>query len=244
MTQPGASPAGAPALSLAQRIVGVIFSPRSTFESVAAWPKWGGAFLVTMLTGVVLWSAFLFSPVGSQAFQDQITTQAERAAAQRGQNPAQAVENTQKMFPVIRGITIAAVIVVPIVLFLVISGILFGVFGAILGGGGTFKQVLALVAHAGVVQMVAGIFILVMNYLRGSMTSMTNLGVFVPMLPEDSFVVHFLGAIDLVWLWYLSILAIGLGVLYRRKTSSIVVSFLSLYLVVAIIIAVIKGAMA
>jgi hypothetical protein len=231
-------------LSLVQRIVGVIFSPRSTFESVVAWPQWFPVYLVTILTTVVLWSAFLFSPVGSQAFMDQVTTQAERAAVQQGRNPAQAVENTQKAFPFIRGITMAAIVVVPTIFLLIIAGLAFAIFGAILGGGGTFKQVLAVVAYAGVVQVVAGIFILLMNYLRGSMTSMTNLGVFMPNLPEDSFLFHFLSAIDLIWLWYLSILGIGLGVLYHRKTSSIVVSFLTVYLVIAIIFAVIKGAMA
>ncbi len=242
MTQSGASPVGAPALSLAQRIVGVLFSPRSTFESVVAWPKWGGVFLVSILTTVVVWSAFLYTPVGSQAFLDQMTTQAERNAERSGGNPAQAAENMQKAFPIVRAVTICAILVVPLIVLLLIAGVLFAIFGAILGGGGTYKQVLAVTAHAGVPQTVAGLFILLLNYLRASMTSMTNLGVFVPMLPEDSFAFHFLSAIDLVWIWYLVILAIGLGVLYRRKTSSLVFSFMGLYLVIAVVIAVVKGA--
>jgi hypothetical protein len=243
MAQPGATPTDAPALSLAQRFTGVLFSPRPTFESVVARPKWADIFFVCLLITAVVWSSFIFSPVGYQALTDQVTTQAQRGAEQRGQNPAQAVENTTKAMPFIRAVTIGVVFIVPFVLVMAISGILFMVFGAILGGGGTFKQVLAIVAHAGVVQTVAGIFITGLNYVRGTMTSMTNLGVFAQMLPEDSFVVRMLSAIDLVWIWYLIIIAIGLSVLFRRKTASIVISFLSLYLVIAIIIAVIKSAM-
>jgi len=78
--------------------------------------------------------------------------------------------------------------------------------------------------------------------VRGTMTSATTLGVFVPMLPENSFAFKLMSAIDLVWIWYLVILAMGLAVLYRRKTSTIAISFLSLYFVIAVLIAVFKRA--
>jgi hypothetical protein len=53
--------------------------------------------------------------------------------------------------------------------------------------------------------------------------------------------VKLLSAIDLVWIWYLVILAMGLSVLYRRKTANIAASFLSIYFVIAVIIAVVKS---
>ena len=70
-----------------------------------------------------------------------------------------------------------------------------------------------------------------LNFVRGTMSSATNLGVFVQMLPEDSFVVRFLGMIDLMWVWYLIVLAIGLGVLYRRKTGPIAMGLFAVYFV-------------
>jgi len=60
------------------------------------------------------------------------------------------------------------------------------------------------------------------------------------MLEETSFVFKLLSAIDLVWLWYLFILAMGLGVLYRRKTGNIATSFYVLYMVIAVIIALVR----
>jgi hypothetical protein len=100
--------------------------------------------------------------------------------------------------------------------------------------------VFAIVVHAGIVAQLGQLVVLALNYARGTMTSATTLGVFAPMLPEDSFVFKLLSTIDLVWLWYLVILAMGLAVLYKRKTSTIATSFLSLYFVIAVIIAFFK----
>ena len=69
--------------------------------------------------------------------------------------------------------------------------------------------------------VVQQVFVTPLNYMRESMSSATNLSVFLPMLDESSFVAKLLGTIDLFLVWWVFILAIGLSVLYRRKTSSI-----------------------
>jgi hypothetical protein len=73
--------------------------------------------------------------------------------------------------------------------------------------------------------------------VRESVTSATNLSVFLPMLDESSFVAKFLGTIDLFLIWWVVVLAIGLGVLYRRKTGPIATGLFVVYGIVAIIIA-------
>jgi hypothetical protein len=236
MTQPNATVAGTPELSFPQRVVGMLFSPRATFESVAAHPKWLDVLALTIIIGCVAWALFLWSPVGSQAFLDNLIAQAERG----GGDPAQATQNMQRMFPVIRMVTVAAPPIVGPIFVALIAGLLYGVFAAILGGGASYKQVFAIVVHAGIVAQLGQLVVLALNYARGTMTSATTLGVFAPMLPEDSFVFKLLSTIDLVWLWYLVILAMGLAVLYKRKTSTIATSFLSLYFVIAVIIAFFK----
>ena len=81
-----------------------------------------------------------------------------------------------------------------------------------------------------------------LNYLRESLTSATNLGVFVPFLEETSFAARFLGAIDLVVIWWMLNLAIGLGVLYKRRTGPVAVGLLVTYLVIALVIAAVRSA--
>jgi len=209
----------------------MLFSPRATFESVVAHPKWLDVLLVVTVALTVAWAVFLWSPIGSQAFIDQMISQAEKAG--------RPTDNLTNVFPFIRMVTLIAIPIVGPIFTVLIAGLLYGVF-AVMGGGATFKQMVSIVVHAGIVSAIGQLVVLVLNYVRGTMTSATNLSVFAPMLEETSFVYKLLSAIDLVWLWYLFILAMGLAVLYRRKTATIATSFYVLYMVIAVIIALVR----
>jgi hypothetical protein len=125
------------------------------------------------------------------------------------------------------------------VITLVVVGILYAVFNALLGGSASFTQVAAVVAHSGAVTLVQQLFIAPLNYVRESMSSATNLGVFVPFLDEGNIVARFLGVIDLFIVWWLLVMAIGLGVLYRRRTAPIFWSFIGIYVIIALVVAVV-----
>lgn len=241
MTQTAVSqPSASADLSLVQRLIGMIVSPQTTFESVVARPKVLGVLLITTVFIALVWFTFLSTEIGRQAFVDQQIQQAERWT---GTVTPEQIQAQERMAPMMRIIIPVSTLVIAPIFVVVIAGVLYGVFAAVMGGGGTFKQVMAVVTHAGVVSTVASAGVMVLNYVRQTMSSATNLGVFVQFLPENSFVVRFLGIIDLVWVWYLVVLAIGLGVLYRRKTGTIAWSFLGLYLVIALIIAGARSAM-
>jgi hypothetical protein len=75
------------------------------------------------------------------------------------------------------------------------------------------------------------------------MSSPTNLTVFLPMLDESGFVARLLGTIDLFVLWWVVVLATGMAVLYRRRTSSILAGFLVVYGVIAVVVASIMSAL-
>ena len=61
------------------------------------------------------------------------------------------------------------------------------------------------------------------------------------MLPEKSFVANFLSAIDVFAVWWVLVLAMGLAVLYRRRTQPIAITLFLLYGVIAIAIAAFKS---
>ena len=67
------------------------------------------------------------------------------------------------------------------------------------------------------------------------MTSATNLAVLLPMLDEKSFLGRLLGMIDLFIIWWLLVLAIGLAVLYRRRTQPIAIALFGVYAVIALV---------
>jgi hypothetical protein len=55
------------------------------------------------------------------------------------------------------------------------------------------------------------------------------------------FAARFLGAIDLFWIWWCVSLAIGIGVLFKRKTGGIAMTFLGIYLCIALVLAVVRS---
>jgi hypothetical protein len=122
----------------------------------------------------------------------------------------------------------------------IIAGILFLVFAST-GGQAAFKQVFAVVVHSSVVSAVGTIIMTPVNYFRESLSSATNLGVFLPFLPEGNFLARFAGMVDVFIVWWVMILAIGLAVCYRKKTRNVAVGLFAVYGVIAIAFAAIMA---
>jgi hypothetical protein len=59
------------------------------------------------------------------------------------------------------------------------------------------------------------------NYARESLGGATSLGVIVPGLGDATFAARLFGSIDIFALWWVALVAIGLGMLYRRRAASI-----------------------
>ena len=96
-------------------------------------------------------------------------------------------------------------------MWLILAGILFAVFNAAMGGDSSFKQVFAVVAYSSAITIIQQLFVTPLNYVRETMSSATNLAVFLPMLDEGSFLAKFLGTVDLFIVWWVVVLSIGLA---------------------------------
>ncbi|MEI6246145.1 MAG: YIP1 family protein, partial [Acidobacteriota bacterium] len=132
-------------------------------------------------------------------------------------------------------IAIVGTFVIFPIIVLIVSGILYAVFNAIMGGTAEFKQVMAVVSHAWMVPTLGAIFGGIMNFVKGVVsTSVANLGMLLPMLKEGSFIANLAGAVDLFQIWFIITLSIGLGVLYKRKTSGIATGLFVVYAIIAI----------
>ena len=225
--------------SLVARFIGVLTAPRDTFTSVSAHPKWFGMLAVTTLI-VALFSALpLTTEAGRQATIDQQVDAMKGMGFPVNDEMYDQMQRRSGTMPYTTGISILVVSPIMAVIF---SGILFAIFNAAMGGEASFKQVFTVLTHAGVISAVSTAFSGAIHYVRpGAAGSVANLGALLPMLPEHSFVANLLGMVDLFLIWYLIVLAIGLGVLYRRKTQPIAISLLSFYAVIAIVVALFKS---
>jgi hypothetical protein len=106
-----------------------------------------------------------------------------------------------------------------------------------MGGQATFKQLFSVYVHSTVVSCLAQLFTGPLNYFRGAVSSATNLAVLLPMVDEKSYLGRLFGMVDLFLVWWLVVLAIGLGTLYRRKTGPIAFSLFAVYIVIILAVA-------
>jgi hypothetical protein len=231
------SPAAAPPLSFVQRVIGVVISPGETMARIAAAPQWFDVMALTTVLVAGGFALFLSSDIGKAAYVDQAVASIESF----GQTV------TADMYTAIqRQAGFAAWIQAGSILFFsplvaaALAGIFYGAF-TVMGGEARYKAVLAVVAHAGVISVLQQVFSLPVNYQRQSMSSATNLAVFFPDLAEGSFLASLLGFIDLFWIWYLVVLAIGLAAVYRRKWTSVAGGLFVVYVLIGLALAAIKA---
>lgn len=234
MTEPALLDPSAPSPGLAARIVGVIFSPRTTYAAIVRRPAVVGVLAVTLLIGGALALWLFSSEAGQRAMLAQIETRARDMPAQQ----QRAVETFVKII----GYVIAAAQVVLAPLFIaLVALVLKATLNFVYGEQATFKQAFAVLAHSTVVITVVSMLSTPLMYAKEDLLSPTRLGVLLPMLPEEGFVTALCNSIDLWVIWWLCNLSIGLAVLYKRKTGGIASAFLGLYGCIALVMATLRS---
>jgi len=235
MTDTTARPESTRHKSLGARFIGVLLSPRETFQAVVARPQWLLMALVVILitSGTQLW--FQSTEVGRQATLDESVRRVEsfgvKVSDEIYEGMRKSIMEPSPARVAVSAVTMAAVF--PIV-WALIAGILFLVFGNLMGGTGTFKQMYAVVVHSFVVTAVGTLLITPVNYQRASLSSATNFAVFFPFLPEGSFLARLLGMADLFTIWWVAVLAIGVAVASRKKTATAAWVLFGIYGVIAL----------
>lgn len=232
-TAPTAGSTPAPK-NLVARFIGIITSPKETYQSVVASPKVLGMLLLTSVLIAVFTALPMTTDAGQQAAIEQQVQQMQSFGFQVNDQMYEQLQKGAGRMPYTTGISILVVTPIMIAIF---SGILFAIFNAALGGEASYKQVYSVYTHSGVIGAVSAVLSGAVNFFSGRVGSVTNLGALLPMLPEKSFGAHLLGAIDIFLVWSIVVLAIGLGVLYKRRTQPIAITFLSIYAAIALVIA-------
>lgn len=212
------------------RMVGIIRRPRATFQAVAADPRWIGVLAALFLIGSGVNALFLSTAVGQQALVDQW----ERTALAFGQDVDDArYGELQELSR--RGPTYAILTQLARgpVLAIGLAALLYGSLGRRRGAAPAFRQVLAVVAYSTVILALREIMAAPINFARESITSPTTLVQLFPVANAASPVARFFGLIDVFVVWWLAVLAVGLGVLYARRAWPIAATLYGVYAGVA-----------
>jgi hypothetical protein len=231
-------PAAAPNAGLFTRLVGVVFAPRDAYTAVAARPKWLGAMAVAIVLMAAIQGGFFSTAVGKEAYVDQALSTLRTFGLAVNDQMVQNIEAQANVAGIRQAVSL--VVFIPLVCAL-FAGLLLAVFTAILGGGATFRQVYAMMAHSMIIGAIQQAFSFPIMYARAEMTSPTKLAVFFPMLDEMGFANYLLSAIDLFYIWSLINVSIGVAVLYKRRTGPVAAVLLGIYAVIAVIIAAVRA---
>lgn len=240
MTEQPGGPAVSSERGLVRRLGGVIFAPRPTFAEIAEHPRWVEALLAVTLLPALVQGAFLSSAVGRQALLDQQvrTMESFGIAVTEAQ-----YTNFERMASFAGYLQPISVFIFGSLIMMALSGAFYGAFTLFAGGRASFRQVFSVIAHGGAVTIIHQFFITPLNYVRKSMSNPATLGAFAPALDDDAFLYRLLGVIDVFIVWWIIVLAIGLAVLYRRKTGTIATVLLGVYTVIAVGIATLTSQM-
>ena len=235
------APSAAVTRGLASRVIGVLTSPRATYADIAARPAWLGVLLFLLVVTIAPLVWLLSTEVGQRAVVDQ---QLQAFEAFGGTVSDAQYQQLERMAPYARYFAGATQMVGLPLTTLVIAGIAFAVFNGALGADAAFRQVFAIVAFSGVVMGLRALFATPLNYASESLSSPTNLAAVMPFFEDNTFGARLLGALDLFLIWWAVSLAIGLGVLYKRRTTPIAATMLVVYGVIALTIAAVRSVLA
>jgi len=218
-------------MSLIARALGIITAPKATYENVVAAPRpFGILFLCALIIGIGT-TIPQMTEAGRKAALDMQVRGMERMGLTVTPETYQRLE-TQSQNKALKALGAAATLIVLPIISLLITAILWALFNAILGGTASFKQVLAIVTHSYAITALAVLAALPIQLMTAKiqMAGPFNLGALVPMLESTSTLARFLTSISIFSLWGWVVTAIGLGVLYKRKSTNIAIGLIVVFL--------------
>jgi len=190
------------------RYIPVFFSPDALFQELRARPYWVGAALLS--AGLVAAGVMILPP------ELMLATLREQSLASGQPLPAGFAD----LEGVLRYITGAATFVFWPLILAMYAGVVTVIFAFLLGHEGTYKQYLAVVAHAHLITATAGVLVAPLRMAMEDAQLLISLGTFVPFL-DDGYLFRFLSLVDLFGIWAGVLVGLGAARIARKKSWAV-----------------------
>ncbi len=212
------APEAQAAISPVGRIIGVLFSPKATFEDIVRKPSWVAPVVLLTLLSVCV-SFAINQRINWREFMSQQIEKSPAAANMSSEQKEQRIEGGAKFSP---PFTYAVGLVGPILATLCVGLVMWGGYNLLGGANTNFGTSFGITSHAFLTGLVSSPLFILILYLKpvGSVDLdnpvAANLGAF---LPEDSakWLVALCKSIDVFSFWTLLLLAIGFAATNPRK---------------------------
>jgi hypothetical protein len=216
-----------------RRVTGVLRHPRATMAEVVQHPAFVTTWVVVVLAVAVCGGLLLSTPIGQQALVDERVRVTE---ALGGRVDDAAYARLKSDPPVSIYLTSGGrLLLTPPVTIVVAAGLV--ALARVAGARVTFVTALAIAVHATVVLAVQQVVVTPLHYVNESLTSPTNLAGLLRVFDEGSVPARLFGAIDVFGLWWMWLLAVGLGAATARPARQYIGRLLAVYLGVAAVVA-------
>jgi len=201
--------AGARPKSALERVIGVFTRPKETFADIGARPSW----VVPLVIVLVVQLVFMVLVGQHIGWEKVVTQQMEKSSQTQNMSQEQKDQAIQMGTKFAAGMSYGGVLIgVPIVLALM-AGVLMLTMSMV-GGKFNFKQSFAIVTHASLIGVIAGILGMIVMFLKApedfdiQNPLAFNLGAFMPDGTPKA-LVSLASSIDLFSLWTIWLLAVG-----------------------------------
>jgi hypothetical protein len=201
-----------------QRFIGMIRAPRPTLAAALAHRKSVDLAVLILLISAVCSAGFLLTRVGELAALDQQVRQLEAFGATITDERHAEIRRTVPFRPVVDA---AAVLVGWPILWLAVALLLWWTGNRVTGARAAFGAVLTIVVYASSVMAVRSMVATPINYARESLGGATSLSLLMPAFADSTFAGRLVGAVDLFVLWWMVLVAMGLGLLYRTRPVAV-----------------------
>lgn len=202
-------------MNLFDRIQGVFFSPKRTFEGLAAKPVW----IDTLVLVLVALVAFMVI-VNPYMQKDQLSLLKDNTALRErmGEDSYnKMIDRTEHPSPSYRIVQTFVTTPLFFLAAVLLQALLLLIIGRFMSTQGVYVQVLSALVHAGLVDKLLGNAVrLVLALSRGSvMQTSTSLALLFPHMPLTSTAYIVLTQVDFFQLWMFGVLAFGLAAAFK-----------------------------
>jgi hypothetical protein len=218
------TPQASESVSSIGRVIGALFSPKATFESIARRPTWVVPLLLLTLLSIAV-TALFSQRVGWRTFMEHEIAQSASAQRRMEQVPAdqrEQVLDQQAKFAGVIGY--AASVLGPVIGAVVVAAVLLVAFNILSGTKTTFVTALGIVSYSWVPLLIHGLLGIVILFVKDPATiDIKNLVASNPgaLLSEDSakWLVPLLTSLDIFAFWAMALQAFGFSATNPKKVS-------------------------
>ncbi len=198
--------------SIPSKIVSIFWEPSSTFKALKEKCNWWDVLMPLILIVIVSWITIPYvTPIAVQEQISRIENSDRLSEAQK--------ENTIHRIKDQAGSPFAYV-TTPVILFIkwvVIAAVIWFAGNFLLGGESPFLPLLGVTAYTSLIDIIASA--VKVPLVVSQQTTKIYTGLAILLKQSDSFFFRFAQNLDLFALWKVILLSIGLGVIYKVKTS-------------------------